>query len=438
MAKRSPLDRAREARMAGKTDEALRLAIGLLQSDVQQLGAALFLARVLIHEGRGFLAAEVATRLVDAFTRRGDLPQAVVAAKAAAEAGEDEGALLKRVAEAFGSDSDRLANVAPAPPPLPPNVEPPKALAAVKGDALMDKAEAALQGYFESDDDVAEDSKLPELPLFSGLDADELKELLAAFSLKDVKGGDTLVVEGEEGTEAFVIANGVLHVERRAEEGEQPLLLAALGPGAIFGEMALVSDAPRAASVVADEVATVLAIGREDLERLATVTPEIGQQLATFCRGRMIANLLRHSSILGSVSGEDRESLFHRFHTEHFDPGQPLVEEGQEGQGLYLLASGAVEVVGKDSDGDELRITELGPGNVVGEISLVLRRPANATVRALTPTVALHLERDAFQDAIREHPTLLGELYETATQRDEETRTVVAQEAMDVEDIVLL
>lgn len=424
--------------MAGKTDESLRLAIGLLQSDVQQLGAALFLSRVLIHEGRGFLAAEVATRLVGAFTRRGDLPQAVVAAKTAGEAGEDEDALLKSVAEAFGSDSDRLADVAPAPPPLPPNVEAPKALAAVKGDALFDKAEAALQGYFESDDDVDEESELPKLPLFSNLDADELKELLAAFTLKDVKPGETLVVEGEEGTDAYVVANGVLHVERRAEEGEKPILLASLGPGAIFGEMALVSDAPRAASVVADEVATALAIGREDLERLAKVTPEIGQQLATFCRGRMIANLLRHSSILASLSGKDREALFHRFATRHFDPGHALVEEGQEGTGLYLLASGAVEVVGKDSDGDELRIAELGPGNVVGEISLVLRRPANATVRALTPTVALHLERDDFQDAIREHPTLLGELYETATQRDEETRTVVAQEAMDVEDIVLL
>ena len=425
--------------MAGKTDDALRLAIGLLQADSRQLGAALFLSRVLIHEGRGFLAAEVATRLVDAFTRRGDLPQAVVAAKTAAEAGEDEAALLLTVADAFGSDSDRLGDVAPAPPPLPPNVEAPKALAAVKGDALLDKAEAALQSYFETDDDVDEDSSLPKLPLFSGLDGDELKELLAAFSLKDVKGGDTLVVEGEEGTDAFVIANGVLHVERASsDEGGEPTLLAALGPGAIFGEMALVSDAPRAASVVADEVATVLSIAREDLERLAKITPEIGQQLSSFCRGRMIANLLRHSSILRSVSGEDRASLFHRFHTEHFDPGQPLVEEGAEGTGLFLLASGAVEVVGKDSDGDELRIAELGPGNVVGEISLVLRRPANATVRALTPTVALHLGRDDFQDAIREHPTLLGELYETATQRDEETRTVVAQEAMDVEDIVLL
>ncbi|HJK89462.1 MAG TPA: cyclic nucleotide-binding domain-containing protein [Polyangiaceae bacterium LLY-WYZ-15_(1-7)] len=97
-----------------------------------------------------------------------------------------------------------------------------------------------------------------------------------------------------------------------------------------------------------------------------------------------------------------------------------------------------VEVVGKDADGDELRIAELGPGDVVGEISLVLRRPANATVRALHRTVALELTREEFQKAIKEHPTLLGELYEMATQREEETRTVVAQEALDVEDVVLL
>ena len=67
MAERSPLDRAREARIEGRTDEALRLAIGLLEADASQLGAALFLARVLIHEGHGMVASDAANRLVDAF-----------------------------------------------------------------------------------------------------------------------------------------------------------------------------------------------------------------------------------------------------------------------------------------------------------------------------------------------------------------------------------
>ena len=77
-------------------------------------------------------------------------------------------------------------------------------------------------------------------------------------------------------------------------------------------------------------------------------------------------------------------------------------------------------------------------GDVVGEIGLVLRRPATATVTASHPTLALHLSREQFHEAIREHPTLLSELYELATKREEETRSVVAQQALDVEDIVLV
>ena len=72
------------------------------------------------------------------------------------------------------------------------------------------------------------------------------------------------------------------------------------------------------------------------------------------------------------------------------------------------------------------------------QISLVLRRPATATVTASHPTIALHLPRQQFQEAIREHATLLQELYELATKREEETRSVVAQQALDVGDIVLV
>jgi cAMP-dependent protein kinase regulator len=75
---------------------------------------------------------------------------------------------------------------------------------------------------------------------------------------------------------------------------------------------------------------------------------------------------------------------------------------------------------------------------VVGEISLVLRRPATADVVAVHTTVALELTRDAFHAAIREHPGLLQQLYEVATSREEETRSVVAREALDVSDNVLL
>ena len=131
-------------------------------------------------------------------------------------------------------------------------------------------------------------------------------------------------------------------------------------------------------------------------------------------------------------------ALVARFETLTFDRGDVLVAEGQDSNGLFLVASGDVAVEREDADGERLRLATLGPGDVVGEISLVLRRPANATVTALEPTVAMRLSREEFQRAIKEHPTLLPELYELASKRDEETRTVVAQQAIDAGDVVLL
>jgi CRP-like cAMP-binding protein len=152
----------------------------------------------------------------------------------------------------------------------------------------------------------------------------------------------------------------------------------------------------------------------------------------------MVANLIRHSSILASVEPSQRASLMARFSTRRFETGQRLVEQGTDSEGLFLIASGKVEVVSADAEGDSIRIAELGPGEVVGEISLVLRRPATANVTASHPTVALCLTREEFQLAIKDHPALLNELYELATRREDELRSVVAQEALDIEDVVLL
>jgi cAMP-dependent protein kinase regulator len=202
--------------------------------------------------------------------------------------------------------------------------------------------------------------------------------------------------------------------------------------------MALVSQAPRAASVVAVEPVQLLSIARSALEELAAEDAAIGRELGRFCYGRMISNLIRHSAILSSVPPDQRSALVERFTSERFEVGEYLVRQGEEASRLFLIASGEVQVQSRDEAGERTVLAQLGPGHVVGEISLVLRRPANADVLALHATVALALSREQFHEAIREHPTLLRELYDIAIQREQETRSVVAQRADDVSDVVLL
>ncbi|MAC27024.1 MAG: hypothetical protein CMH59_11210, partial [Myxococcales bacterium] len=78
---RSPLDEAHGKRLQGDLEGAARLALALLERDPAQLGAASLLASMLAAEEKGLVAGEAAVRLVDAFVRRGDLPEAVVAAR---------------------------------------------------------------------------------------------------------------------------------------------------------------------------------------------------------------------------------------------------------------------------------------------------------------------------------------------------------------------
>jgi CRP-like cAMP-binding protein len=274
------------------------------------------------------------------------------------------------------------------------------------------------------------------LPLFSELPPAVLQKLLMTFELREFATGGFVVCQGEEGLDAFLSVRGMLNVVRERDEG--PVLLAVLGPGALFGEMSLISNGPRAASVVAVEPALVFAAPRQALATLSTKEPVIGRTLGEFCHQRMIANLIRHSSILSAVDPSQRTALIGHFTPKTFPMGAVMVRQGEEAGCLFLIASGDVEVRGTDAEGDSVVLAQLGAGDVVGEISLVLRQPATADVVAVHTTVALELTSERFQEAIRAYPGLLQELYELAIKRDDETRSVVAQAAVDVSDTVLL
>jgi cAMP-dependent protein kinase regulator len=357
-------------------------------------------------------------------------------------AGGDRKAALSAVALAFGAGSARVGASTAVPPPLP-LLSPPQpkhTRTPLAGEALFQAAEQALAGFIGARDPVAEDTRLPRLPLFGALAPAVLARLLGVLQLHEYPAGRVVVRQGDDAQEVFLLVRGRLNVVRE-EPGTHSTVLAVLGPGAVFGEMALVSSVsrvPRAASVRCIEPAEVLGAPCAQLERLVERDPSIGKELARFGQKRMLANLIKHSRILSAVEPGKRTQLMGRFVTRSFRPGELLLRQGEEAGSLFLIASGLVEVRSVDADGDGIVLAQPGPGDVVGEISLVLRRPAIADVEALHGTVALELTWAAFHEAIREYPGLLQQLYEIATQREAETRSVVARAAIDVSDSVLL
>jgi CRP-like cAMP-binding protein len=205
--------------------------------------------------------------------------------------------------------------------------------------------------------------------------------------------------------------------------------------------MALLSRAPRAASVVALQPSILLVTSREALEVVAAERPQVASELAAHCRRRMVANLVRTSAVLRSVDRHERGPLVERFETRVFNKGEYLIQAGAPVEGLHLIASGEVAVVANHADGS-LLVATLGAGDTAGEVALVLRRNASADVVAAHPTVSLFLPRQDFLTLVRDHPLILHALYLLAVRRDEETSSVLqddspAEEVADEEFVLV-
>ena len=115
----------------------------------------------------------------------------------------------------------------------------------------------------------------------------------------------------------------------------------------------------------------------------------------------------------------------------HFDAGDLLFEQGDSADALFIISQGELEVVGQSPLGEKVVFAVLGPGTVVGEMSLIEGGPRSATVEVVSPSEIFKLQRKTF-DALRnqDHPAaykIILSLASTVDQRRRETDARVRQ-----------
>lgn len=433
----STLDQALEAWAKGEHAAGLRSAVAVLEAhptDPLALFASAYLGAKL---GQPAAFADGLRAAAERALDLGNLPLAIAVCGFARELKLDASALYDAAATAYARDSARIKRQAP--PALPTAGPTAKALpTSLDSAALVTRAAKAVRASAEHLLTLPSgEAALPAAPLFSSLERPALRTFVEIFEPKLHGTNVKIVEEGALGSEAFVVARGEVDVSRHTLRGSGPVHLARLGGGALVGEMALLSRAPRTATVTTASPVVVLVARKGDLDAAVTKNPELGREFAVYCRRRMLDNLIRTSPILHSVNPAERSGLVKRFAIRTFEPGERLITQGRQTDGLFLVASGEVSVVYKEPT-DKTVVARLGPGEVLGEVALVLRRPANADVVANHPTVTLLLPRDRFLEAVRAHPGVFVDLYELATRRDEETSSVAGLESADLDDSLLI
>jgi CRP-like cAMP-binding protein len=114
-------------------------------------------------------------------------------------------------------------------------------------------------------------------PLFRPLDRKQRFDLARRFTAADVAAGTDIIREGDPGRGLHVVLHGEVDVSKR--DGDEKVLLASLGPGEVFGEIALLHDEPTTATVSAARNSTVLFLDRAVFQRLVEAVPEIREYI---------------------------------------------------------------------------------------------------------------------------------------------------------------
>jgi CRP-like cAMP-binding protein len=264
-------------------------------------------------------------------------------------------------------------------------------------------AEAAAEPHEDSEAEALA-SSVPKTPLFSDLSSEAFVELVERCPLRHFAAGERILQQDAPGEAFYVICEGQVAVRR--EESGEILQLARLSEGDFFGEMALLSGAPRVASVDAIVDGTlVLEISTALLTELTRRHPGVATALKKFCRQRLVSNLMATSTLFRPLSRTDRRLLASGFRARDVLAGDVVLTEGERGDGLYLVLAGLLEV----SRGG-FRIAKLGQGEVFGETSLLGRRPVVATVRALQRTSLLRLPEEDFARVAERYPAVRAHL----------------------------
>lgn len=145
------------------------------------------------------------------------------------------------------------------------------------------------QGFRLSEDGLhasVEAERLAKLPFFEGIAPSLLQDIAALFATETCKAGEAVVQEGEEGRKFYIIVRGKFDILKRDPDGGQRRV-AVLQDGDHFGEIALLRDIPRTATVQAASPSVLLSVRREAFHRLIRQYPQISDMLERTLRQRL-------------------------------------------------------------------------------------------------------------------------------------------------------
>jgi CRP-like cAMP-binding protein len=399
----------------------------------------------------------IARKIGDCYQRAGDKDAAVEAYKVAAKLFAAAGFLFKAISvnkiilsidpnetdvqEALAALYSKRDGPAPPPPKKKPEVKEPVPAVEEMQFGMVEPEQIGMvetvqldpvkqqpqeiepveEDSFEIDLDLAkvDRDKLPWTPLFSDMTEEELNRVIDRLVPINAAAGTVICREGDTADSMFVISHGLVRVTSRDTDGN-PLWLTNLSEGEFFGEFGFFSDGKRHADVIAAEDVELLQIGKKEIEDIVNEFPRIRDVLYLFYKQRVVDTLLAKNPLFKSLSPAQRKELIAQASLEVHEAGSTIIQEGDDGESLYILKNGEAEVFTALGD-ERIDLAVLKPGDIFGEISILTGTPTSANVVAQARTELVKFSKSEVMAMADKHQQLAHLLSETKEHRVEET-----------------
>lgn len=253
-------------------------------------------------------------------------------------------------------------------------------------------------------------------PLFQGFPSQVIDGFLKHGYIQVVRSGQPVIVQGNVGTELYMILEGEAVVRRQDPIGVIQDL-AVLSKGAIFGEISLLRNVVRTASVVSLSPMRIFVLPKNDFEELFR-----GLNVQTLEQRIALSGVLGDSSVFKDLPRETLQIILGYGEFREFKKGEIVIEQGDRDKDFYIVLRGRVEVV----RAGDIRLSEFGPAGFFGEVSLFENRPRSATVRALEDAVLLKLSSDGFWRMVDQSPNLAANIQELSWLRRQTPENLAA------------
>lgn len=222
--------------------------------------------------------------------------------------------------------------------------------------------------------------------MFSALDDKEKSIVVGAMEELQATANETIIAEGDEGDCLYVVGQGTLSCTKVFKGNTEPTFLKTYQPGEAFGELALLYNAPRAATIVANEHCQLWKLDRDTFNHIV-------KDAASRKRERY-EHFLEKVQVFSTMEPYERSKLADAFKEQSFAAGDYIIKEGEPGNDLFLLQEGgAIATKTLEAGKEPTQVMEYKYGDYFGERALLKNEPRAANVIAKTDCVLVSMDR---------------------------------------------